>query len=278
MMVGRGVGIGKSRGGRRTFGVHLMPMLDAVDTPRHSIVVEIDRSRRVRSIERARTVDDIASLLGMDPSLVGVDAPLHVANEHGRRPVDELLAWLDVPVLPMSRARAERVFGGLRGEELARRMGSSVVHELVEAVPDFALRLYGWIGAGGDADADLADFRAAWLDLRPEPYRPKGVGRARPAGIAAATALIAGHVDLADWRPHGGDDWQDIDDAGTIDAIIAADCAWCIEHGHGVLVGGRTGARCALPTVRVLARRIGVNVERMARAGADLRCEPIGAA
>ena len=63
MMVGRGVPSGQLEH-PRTIGVHLMPLADAVDSPRPSVVVHIDERGRIEAISLVHTIAEIVSGLG----------------------------------------------------------------------------------------------------------------------------------------------------------------------------------------------------------------------
>lgn len=248
----------------RAVGVHLMPVLSAVDTPRPSVVVEVDPDGAVTSIRDARSIDDIADAVGDPPAVVVVDAPLAVPGTGGRRSIDELLGWLDTPVLPISRARIDALYGGARGEDLAQHEALRP-HDIAEAFPDLLLRLLAWERRRPGDPVDLGAFRARWLDLRPASYRPKGIGRAKPAGLLPAFDLLSDVVDFGGWAPAGEDDWGMIRDAAVLDAAAGAHVAWRSVHGpEGATVRIRTdGAHVLLPCDANLAERIEVNRVRM---------------
>lgn len=267
MMVGRGSAkVAPAR--RRTFGVHLVQVVAAVESPRPSVVVELDPTGALTTITRVAGVEQIVAALPQEPALVAVDAPLAVPNETGRRDLDELLAWLDVPVLPVSRRRLNQLHGGLRGEELRAATSGRSELDLVETVPDVTLRLLQWRELGGSAD-DLQAFRGEWLTARPRPYRPKGTGRARTEGLAPATALLAREVELGGWTPRADDDdWAQIEDAAILDAVLAAYAAWQHEIGRGTRIATTGGVDCVVPGELLLDDRIAVNVARMRATGA----------
>ncbi len=270
MMLGRGDLKGQLEH-RRIFGVHLMPMVEAVRTQRPSVVVELDGAT-VQAIAHVQTIEDVVEALGDGPLIVAVDTPLRIANPTGRRALDELLAWLDVPVFPISRARVDQVWGGSRGQKLAAALASKPDAVVLEAVPDLVLRVLAWQASGREPCDDLQAFRTGWLDLRPAPYRPKGLGRARPAAMDSAVALIRSALDIGRWRlSQEPDDWQAIADAAVVDALLCAYSALSVARGHGVVVASDDGSPCALPTVAMLHRRIEVNVERLRRDGHGLR-------
>ncbi len=268
MMVGRGSLEGASTV-RRTLGIHLMPVVAAVDSPRPSVIAELDAACRVVDIRAARRVDELLAAVPSDPALIAIDAPTAVPNERGQRDVDLLLAYVDVPVFPASRARLEQVAGGLRGEELRAAIAAIRPDgDVVEAVPDLVLRLLAWREHPEVHTRDLAIFRGAWLGVRPTPYRPKGTGRGKPAGLAPAYALLARHVDLGGWHPTAsGDDWDAIRDAAILDAIACAYSAWCVEYGDATIVAGAGGAVLALPADPMLTARLEVNALRLRAEG-----------
>jgi len=247
-----------------------MPVVEPVpDRRRPSVVVELDRDGAIVEMTFAATVDEIVDAIDGSAALVALDAPLAVPNARGRRPVDELLGWLDVPVFPMARERLVTVHGGVRGEELAAAAAGTRA-ELVETVPDLVLRQLAWEAEA--SSVDLATFRARWLGLRPDPYRPKGRGRAKPRGLAPAAALLGRVVDLGGWAPDPADDWAAIRDAAVLDAVACAHVAW-----RAVFDAPDATARIAtgsgdllLPCDANLAERIEVNVARMAAEGAAL--------
>lgn len=248
----------------RAFGVHLMPVTTAVDTPRPSVVVEIDASGAIAGMAEVRTLDEIAAEVGPAPALLVVDAPLRAPDRGGRRTVDELLGWLDTPVLPISRPRLESLYGGVRGEQLAAHPGLRG-QTLAESFPDLVLRLLAWERRRPAETVDLAAFRAEWLGLRPVPYRPKGVGRAKPAGLLPAFDLLADAVDFGGWTPGREGDFGAIQDAAVLDAAACAHVAWrAVDGADGDVVHlTADGATVILPCDANLAERIEVNRERL---------------
>jgi hypothetical protein len=182
--------------------------------------------------------------------------------------VERLLAWCDIPVFPVSRRRLQQVFGGLRGVRIAESLVGTV--ELVETSPDLVLRQLAWEERHPGAPLDLADYRERWIALRPPAYRPKGPGRAKPAGIIAAHALLARHVDLQGWLPSGaGDDWNAIRDAAALDAIACAYVTWraTVEPGRVLRIGRPDRGEMLLPVDANLAARIAINLDRLRAEG-----------
>jgi hypothetical protein len=249
-------------------GLHLLQSLDLVDTPRPSTVAELDPSGALIRLEHFATDAEIVVALGDSPVLVVADCPLAVPNDAGQRDVERLLAWCDIPVFPVSRRRLQQVFGGLRGVRIAESLVGTV--ELVETSPDLVLRQLAWEERHPGAPLDLADYRERWIALRPPAYRPKGPGRAKPAGIIAAHALLARHVDLQGWLPSGaGDDWNPIRDAAALDAIACAYVTWraTVEPGRVLRIGRPDRGEMLLPVDANLAARIAINLDRLRAEG-----------
>jgi predicted nuclease with RNAse H fold len=209
-------------------GVHVMPLLDAIPTPRPSCVVGVDAHGRVDLMCMTDTDDAIVAAVPPEVDVIALDAPLAVANTTGRRPVEAILSWVDVPAFPASTARLTQVYGGLRGVGLAGRL-AAIGARVVETLPDLVLREVAWERShpAHTPPLDLAEYRAAWLAVRPPRYRPKGTGRAVAAGRAPAAALLASVLDLDGWLPvDDPDDWQAIADAAVLDAMACAYAAW----------------------------------------------------
>src|SRR5262249_7941562 len=82
----------------RLLGLRLLQQLTLVGTPRRSAVAEVDASGSLVRLDLAGDDDEVLGALGPGPALLVVDAPLLVANEGGRRDVETLLAWCDVPL------------------------------------------------------------------------------------------------------------------------------------------------------------------------------------
>ncbi len=253
----------------RAVGIHLVQSVDLIDTPRRSVVVEIDAEGVLSGVATAAHIDEIVAAVGHDPALVLVDAPLEVTNARGQRDVERILAWCDVPAFPVSLERMHTVYGGLRGVELAAALPSSVTAR--ETHPDLALRLMMWEEQTGGGAIDLGEYRTRWLELRAPAFRPRGPGRATPAGILAATAIIARHVDLAGWSPSGADDdWAPIRDAAILDAIL---CAWVARrHLSGtdpptMRIGTPSRGQLLLPVDANLRNRLTLTVTRLTAEG-----------
>jgi predicted nuclease with RNAse H fold len=253
----------------RLVGLHLLPSLDLVDTPRPSAVAEVDRSGTLVRLVFAASLAEVVAAVGRPPARVLVDAPLVVANETGRRDVESVLAWCDVAAFPVSRRRMAQVFGGVRGEELRRLVPPGV--ELAETLPDLALRLLLWEQATAGASLDLAAYRARWLGVRAPVYRPKTSGRARPPGLTAAYSILARHLDVGGWRlSDDPDDWTAIRDAAALDAIACAYVAWreaTVPHST-MRVGRSESGELVLPVDSNLRGRLEVTLGRLRAEGA----------
>lgn len=254
-------------------GLHLLPHIDLVATPRRSVIARLDPGGGLVSLETA--ADDGAILdrigrHGAGPTVV--DAPLEVPNAEGRRDVEAVLAWCDIAAFPVSRRRLEVVFGGARGVDLAPAL-SEGGRRAVEALPDQVLRQLIW-EARHPRDAApiaLADYRAAWLGVRAPRYRPKGAGRARTQGILEAWRLLADVIDMDGWAPEATpvDDWSAINDAARIDALCCAYAGLRLADPRTGLVLGAPGlGQVALPADANLRERLSATLDRLRDEGA----------
>jgi predicted nuclease with RNAse H fold len=248
-------------------GLHLRQGLDLIDTPRRSAVAVLDAGGGLVALDLARDDEEVIDLVAAAPGRpLAVDAPLEVPNPTGRRDLETVLAWCDVPAFPVSARRLAQVFGGARGVALAPAL-APLAHPLLEALPDQVLRQIAWERDHPvDAPAmDLADYRAGWLGVRPPPYRPKGVGRARPEGTRAAWALLSHVLDLGGWTPASApDDWEAIADAARIDALCCAYAALRLERPDEHAVLGAAGhGRAVLPADANLRARIDLTLRRL---------------
>jgi predicted nuclease with RNAse H fold len=248
-------------------GIHLLQTLPLVGSGRRSAVALLDPAGRLETLELADGDDQVVAAVPERAAWLCIDAPLAVPNREGSRPAERVLAWCDVPAFPVSLRRLETVHGGARGLALApalRRPGRAVR----ETLPDLVLRELEWERAHPpDAPAmDLADYRTAWLGVRAPAYRPKGRGRARPAGMGRARELLAGVVDLAGWAPRtGGDDWEALDDAARLDALCCAYAALRLARGEGAATIGDPGSgHVAFPADANLRGRVELTLGRLA--------------
>lgn len=252
-------------------GLHLVQHLPLVDSPRRSVVARLDDAGRLDGLWRAGPDEEVLAVVAQAGGAALVaDAPLVVPSERGRRDVEAVLSWCDVSAFPVSARRLRQVTGGTRGADLAAALAGPG-RWTAEGLPDQVLRQIAWERdhPPGAPPIDLADYRAAWIGVRAPAYRPKGAGRARPAGVAAAWRLVAGAVDLGGRRPaEAGDDWSAIDDAAVVDAVCCAYAARRVEDGRGLLVGTPERGRVALPADANLRDRIALTLERLRGEGA----------
>ncbi len=254
----------------RVVGIHLLQSLDLVGSRRRSAVARLDGAGRLEALALAGGDDEVAAAVPDEAAWVVVDAPLAVSNERGSRDAERVLAWCDVPAFPVSRARLGRVFGGARGVALAPALARPG-RELRETLPDLVLRELEWEREHPpDAAAlELADYRPAWLAVRAPAYRPKGRGRARPAGMARAHGLLSEVLDLGGWAPDpAGDDWDALHDAARLDALCCAYAALRLARGEGAAtVGDPASGQVAFPADANLRGRVELTVRRLAAEG-----------
>jgi predicted nuclease with RNAse H fold len=248
-------------------GLHLLQSLDLIGTPRRSAVARVDAGGDLVALDLAADDDEVIALVAAAPGLpLAVDAPLEVPNATGRRDLETVLAWCDIPAFPVSGRRLAQVFGGARGTALAPAL-AGLADPVLEALPDQVLRQIAWERdhPAGTPAMDLADYRAAWLAVRPPPYRPKGLGRARPEGVRAAWGLLAGVLDLGGWTPAAApDDWAAIADAARIDALCCAYAALRLGRpGEHAVVGAPGHGRAVVPADANLRGRIDLTLERL---------------
>jgi predicted nuclease with RNAse H fold len=248
-------------------GIHLLQSIGLIGSGRRSAVALVDETRRLRRLDLADGDDQVLAAVPEDAAWVCVDAPLAVPNREGSRVAERVLAWCDVPAFPVSLRRLETVFGGARGLALApalARPGRTVR----ETLPDLVLRELEWERAHPPrAPAmDLADYRPAWLGVRAPAYRPKGGGRARPAGMPRARQLLAGVLDLGGWTPRTvGDDWDALDDAARLDALCCAYAALRLARGECVAtVGDPASGQVVFPADANLRGRVELTLRRLA--------------
>jgi predicted nuclease with RNAse H fold len=251
-------------------GIHLLQPLDLVGSPRRSAVALLDDAGRLEELRLADGDCEVVAAVPEEADWVVVDAPLAVPNARGSRDAERVLAWCDVPAFPVSRERLEKVYGGARGVALARALARQG-REVRETLPDLVLRELEWErGRPPDAPAmDLADYRPAWLGVGGPAYRPKGRGRARPAGMARARELLAAVIDLGGWVPGaGGDDWDALNDAARLDALCCAYAAVRLARGEGAAtVGNPESGHVSFPADANLRGRVELTLRRLAAEG-----------
>lgn len=257
---------------RRTLGLHLQPADALVGTGRPSCLAEITADGRLGRIDLLEDDDPIVAAVGAAPALVVVDAPLAVPNATGRRDVEVVLSWLDCTPFPVSRRRAEQLWGGVRGERLAARL-TGAGHDVAEGAPDIVLRQLRREAAGGGPpgeDVDLAAYRGEWLALRAPRYRPKGTGRASEAGLAEAHSLLARALGMGDPPPAPRDDWEAIAEAARLDAIaLALTARRAVDAPERVLwLGTADRGRVVVPSDAAMRLRAAVNLDRLRAEGA----------
>jgi predicted RNase H-like nuclease len=252
-------------------GIHLLQTLAQIGTPRPSVVARVDGEGRVTALDAADDDAAIAALVEDGDDLVVVDAPLEVPAGGGRRDAEAVLAWCDVNAFPVSAERLEKVHGGARGPALAARLARPG-RTLIETLPDAVLRQLAWEREHplGTPPLPLADYRVAWLGVRAPAYRPKGIGRARPAGLAPAARLLAEVLELGGWWPVAeGDDWALIAEAARLDALACAYAGLRLrDPAASVVVGAPGRGRIGLPAGADLRERAEATVARLRAEGA----------
>ena len=255
----------------RAVGIHLVQDMRSETGAARSAVAEIARDNRLSGVRMCGSDEEIEAAVGADPALVLIDAPAVVPQVRGRRDPEHVLAWLDIPAFPVTPARMAKVYGGTRGVPLAAALAARG-HVVAEALPDQVLRQLLWERAhpANSVPLDLGDYRAAWLDLRPPAFRPRG-GRARNDGLAPARALLEDATDLATWpastRPG---DLGDLDEAAAIDAVACAALAWRCLHGAGdrwAVLGDAEAGRVVLAACPEMITRARTNITRLAAEG-----------
>jgi hypothetical protein len=260
-------------GGVRLAGLHLVQDLRLIGSPRRSAVAEVDADGRLIRLDLAGDDEEVLAALPPAPALVVVDAPLVVPDGAGQRDVERVLAWCDAQPFPVSARRMAQVFGGARAVGLAPALRAGG-RRAVETVPDLVLRELTWEREHppGRPPLELGAYRAAWLGVRAPVFRAKAAGRARPAGLAPARALIAAHLDLGGWAPAPApDDWQALHDAARLDALACALVAWRHLAGRGattLTLGTPERGEVLLPADANLAGRLAVNLDRLRGEGA----------
>lgn len=254
----------------RVAGIHLLQPLDLVGSARRSAVARLDGAGRLEALELVGGDAEVAAAVPEDAAWVAVDAPLAVPNVDGSRDAERVLAWCDVPAFPVSRRRLERVFGGARGVALAPALARPG-RELRETLPDLVLRELEWEREHppGAPALDLADYRPAWLGVRAPAYRPKGRGRARPAGMGRAHELLSDVLDLGGWAPDpDGDDWAALHDAARLDALCCGYVALRLARGEGAAtIGDPASGQVAFPADANLRGRVALTLARLGAEG-----------
>ena len=252
----------------RAVGLHLSPMLSP-HPRRPSALAEVDAAGCLVELLDLDSDDEILAGVPAE-SLLAIDAPLEVPNEDGNRGIERLIAWCDVPLFPVAGVRLDKVMGGRRGVDLALSLRSAAA-VVVEASPELILRqLIFEQQRRESAPLDLARYREIFLQTRAPAYRPKGAGRAKPAGLEPATRILAREVDLGAYAPaDGAGDLEAIADAARLDAIACAYAAHRALEGPApsILIGAPGEGEMLLPVDANLLERLEINLRRMRAQG-----------
>ena len=248
----------------KSIGLHLSPAVSEPDARRQSVLAALDRDAKLVRLERLDSDEAIAAAVGVDGAVVCVDQPLVVANMQGQRRFEHLLSWCDAPTFPIALGRLRTLYGGARGVAIA---GALLGHDLTlaEALPDLTIRQLIWEHEHPEG-IDLETYRSRWLGVRAPRYRPKGIGRARPAGFLPTCEILARVVDTAGWTPpSGSDDWEAIACAAELDAIVCAYTAWRARYAEDAhrTVRCADGAFAIIATGPNLAERLEIHAERL---------------
>ena len=255
----------------RAVGIHLNPEMGRDEPPGRSAVAEITPQGALLGVQMCRSDGEICAAVGESPALVVIDAPIAIPDgAAGRRDVEQVLAWIDIPAFPVTRARMEKVHGGARGLGLATALAT---HTTIEGIPDQVLRQLLWEREHpiGSPPIGLAEYRAQWLGVRTPAFRPRG-GRARHDGLAPARDVLADAVDLSSWpAPERTGDLAALDEAAAIDAVACAVTAYRCLHGPGdrwARIGAADRGQVLIPACPDLIDRAVVNIARLADEGA----------
>lgn len=264
-------GLRRYSGRVRAVGIHLVQDARAGDAPARSAVAEVTPDTTLSGVRMCRSDEEIADAVGGDPALVLVDAPLVVPEVRGRRDVEHVLAWLDIPAFPVTPDRMRTVHGGARGPALAWALAARG-HVVAEALPDQVLRQFMWerVHPAHDPPLDLARYRAEWLGVRPPAFRPRG-GRARHDGLAPARDILHGALAGGQWpEPDRQGDLAALDEAAAIDAVACGLLARrCIDApgDRWAVVGDAGAGRIALAACPEMIERAGINIARLRAEG-----------
>lgn len=257
----------------RALGLHLAQDRRRAAGPWRSVLATLDTRGTLAGLEPLEDDEAIvAAVAAAAPALVVVDAPVVAPEGVGRRDVERVLAWCDIPCLPVSRRRLEALTGGVRGEDLAPALAAAGA-ELWEGSPDQVLRQLMWeAGHPGPDPVPLERYRELWPAIRAPRYRPKRAGRAHPAGLLPAWSLLSAALDLAGWAPDpsGAEDGQ-VADAARLDAL----CMALLAHRRAAVPAAAAGigtaerGRMLVATGPELADRLARTLQRM-RAGGEI--------
>lgn len=250
--------------GVRYAGVHLDPRGIGP-----SAVAALDAAGALVAMLVGRTDAEVLTALPAVSAIVAVDAPLAIPNESGRRDLEQVLAWCDVNLFPVSGRRMTSVFGGARGVTLAPALAGRTAF-LTEFAPSLVLRELLWERDHPvtDPPLDLADYRRLWLSARPPAHAPTRRGTVDVAGLRAAADLLAGVIDPSGWTPDGGGD--PLADAARVGALAGGYAALrCArpELGPTLRLGDAVRGQIITPADANLVARVGLHVERLRAAG-----------
>lgn len=254
-------------------GLHLAQDRRRADGPWRSVLAAVDDEGVLSRLDPLGDDAEIAAAIaGHGPCLLAVDAPLVAPAEGGRRDIERVLGWCDIPCMPVGRRRLVSLTGGVRGEELAAALGAAGANPW-EGSPDQVLRQLMWErDHPGPGVVPLIEYRSLWPALRAPRYRPKLGGRAHPGGLLAAWSLLAGALDLGGWAPDPtGSDERHIADAARLDAL----CMALVAHRRGLAPPRATGVgtpdrgRMLVATGPELEDRLERTLQRM-RAEGDI--------
>ncbi|MGI9538661.1 MAG: hypothetical protein ACR2N6_00760, partial [Miltoncostaeaceae bacterium] len=78
---------------------------------RKSAVAIVGGDGRLEGLATAEDDAELVAHIHDDAALIVVDAPLVIPNTEGRRDLERLLEWCDVPVFPTSIARLTKLHG-----------------------------------------------------------------------------------------------------------------------------------------------------------------------
>jgi hypothetical protein len=253
-------------------GVHLEQNLQRVSAGAHSWVVQADHGGVVHVMASAREDGELLEAVGAGHQLIVADAPLAVPGEGGRRDIDRVLQWCDIPLFPAAGRRLRAVHGGARGAALAPALNAASSAGAWEASPDQVLRQLAWeAGEGASPEAmDLARYRELWPLVAAPAYRPRGRRPARPEGLRAAWTLLSGALDMGGWAPEPADDDAATEDAGRLDALACAlaGVRALKDPPRAARLGDPVRGRILVPCDSHLSRRIAITLHRLREEGA----------
>lgn len=129
----------------RFIGIDLAWSLRKTHLPDTGVVV-LDEAGAVIASDHLTTDAAILAFVlthrGQDGCLIGIDAPLVVPNDTGRRPCEAQLQAVGIPSYPANRQLFEQSFGGARGEGLSSLLaqhGFTLATSISQERPTWAL-------------------------------------------------------------------------------------------------------------------------------------------